>query len=156
MQQPRRIVMHCPCRNGNVLAKGLCGTGYTLQRQDEAYCGGPRELVPKRDDFRCRVPGCTTTQRGRRDLAVQHREPGNTDAAKMVMLCLTWHTKLRRTLSVEGAWPVFLGKLWREQHATGQEQSARNFGAQPAIAVARLLRYQAEENAVLHRDGVTV
>ncbi len=37
MKKPRQIVMHCPCGNAKVLAKGLCSTCYTLKRQDEEY-----------------------------------------------------------------------------------------------------------------------
>ena len=84
MLEPRQIVLHCPCGNAKVLAKGLCATCYTLKRQDEEYFGGHREEVFKRDDFRCRVPGCTTTKRGKRSIAVHHREPGNSDPGKML------------------------------------------------------------------------
>lgn len=42
----------------------MCSTSYTLERQDEAYFGGHREDVLKRDYYRCRVPGCTILNRG--------------------------------------------------------------------------------------------
>lgn len=153
MRKPRQIAMHCPCGNAKVLARGVCATCYTLKRQDDAYFGGHRELVLKRDEYRCRVPGCMTTKRGKRSVAVHHREPGNNDPAKMVTLCLACHAKVTRTLFVEGAWPEFLRKLWREQHPAGQEQSALNFAAQPEIAEARLLFNETEGVAVLHREG---
>ena len=35
----------CPCGNDKVLALGLCATCYTLERQDEEYFGGQREVV---------------------------------------------------------------------------------------------------------------
>ncbi len=88
MKKPSQIVMHCPCGAAKVLAKGLCSTYYTLKRQDEEYFGGYCEEMPKRDDHRCRVPGCTTLKRGERSVAVHHREPGNNDPAKMLALCL--------------------------------------------------------------------
>ena len=82
-------VMHCPCGQPKVLARGLCATCYTLKRQDEAYFGGHREEVLKRDGYRCRVVGCTTLKRGKRSVAVHHREPGNNDPATMITLCLS-------------------------------------------------------------------
>jgi hypothetical protein len=70
MMKPKQIVMHCPCGQPKVLAKGLCSTCYTLKRQDETYYGGRREEVLKRDDYRCSVPGCTTVKRGKRSVAL--------------------------------------------------------------------------------------
>ncbi len=92
-----QTVMHCPCGAAKVLAKGLCSTCYTLKRQDEEYFGGHREEVLKRDDYRCRVPGCTTLKRGKRSVAVHYREPGNSDPAKMLTVCLPCHARVRRT-----------------------------------------------------------
>jgi hypothetical protein len=139
MSKPRQIVMHCPCGQSKVLAKGLCQTCYTLRRQDEAYFGGHREDVLKRDDYRCRVPGCSTIKRGKRSVAVHHREPGNSDPAKMLTLCLPCHAKVTRTLFVQDDWPEFLRVLWREQHPEGHEQVALNFGALSAPATNVML-----------------
>ena len=139
MKKPRQIVMHCPCGKSKVLAKGLCQTCYTLTRQDDASFGGHREDVLKRDDYRCRVPGCSTTKRGKRSVAVHHREPGNSNPAKMLTLCLPCHAKVTRTLFVQDAWPELLRVLWREQHPEGHEQAALNFGALPAPATNAML-----------------
>jgi hypothetical protein len=127
MTKPKQIVMHCPCGNPKVHARGMCSTCYTLKRQNEAYFGGYREEVLKRDDYRCRVPGCTTTKRGKRSVAVHHRVAGNSDPAKMLTLCLPCHAKVTRTLYVQDDWPEFLRVLWREQHPDGHEQGALNF-----------------------------
>lgn len=134
MRKPKQIVMHCPCGNLKVLAKGLCATCYTLKRQDESYFGGHREQVLKRDDFRCRVPGCMTLKRGKRSVAVHHREPGNSDPAKMLTLCLAHHAMVTRTLFVQDDWPEFLRTLWREQHPRGHEQGALDFRAVGRVA----------------------
>ena len=139
MTKPRQIVMHYPCGNAKVLAKGLCPTCYTLKRQDEEYFGGHREEVLKRDDFRCRVPGCGTTKRGKRSVAVHHREPGNSDPTKMLTLCLPCHAKVTRTLCVQDDWPQFLRVLWREQHPEGHEQSALDFATKVPQATNVLL-----------------
>lgn len=127
MTKPKQIVMHCPCGRAKVLAKGLCSTCYTLKRQDEVYYGGRREEVLKRDDYRCSVPECTTVKRGKRSVAVHHREPGNSDPTKMLTLCLSCHAKVTRTFHLQDDWPEFLRVLWREQHPDGHEQSALNF-----------------------------
>ena len=127
MRKPRQIVMHCPCGNAKVLAKGLCATCYTLKRQDEDYFGGHREEVLKRDNYRCRVPGCITVKRGKRSVAVHHRAPGNSNPAMMLTLCLACHAKVTRTLYLQDNWPEFLRVLWREQHPDCHEQSALDF-----------------------------
>ena len=137
MTKPKQIVMHCPCGRAKVLAKGLCSTSYTLKRQDEAYCGGHREDVLRRDDYRCRVPGCTALKRGKRSVAVHHREPGESDPVKMLTLCLSCHAKVTRTFHLQDDWPEFLRVLWREQHPDGHEQGTLNFNVflPPALRV---------------------
>ena len=143
--KPRQTVMHCPCGNAKVLAKGLCATCYALKRQDEEYFGGHREEVLKRDGYRCRVPGCSTVKRGKRSIAVHHREPGNSNPAKMLTLCLACHAKVTSTLFVEADWPDFLRVLWREQHPAGHEQSALNF-ASPEPASRKQLPFKEFES----------
>jgi hypothetical protein len=60
-------------------------------------------------------------------VAVHHREPGNSDPAKMRTLCLSCHAKVSRTFYLQEDWPEFLRVLWREQHPEGHEQEALNF-----------------------------
>lgn len=124
----------CPCGNDKVLALGLCATCYTLKRQDEEYFGGQREVVLTRDGYRCAVPGCTTLKRGKRSVAVHHREPGNSDPAKMITLCLPCHAKVSRTLYLQDDWPQLLRTLWREQHPDGHEQRALDFNTTMPLA----------------------
>lgn len=83
----------------------------------------------KRDEYRCRVPDCTTVKRGKRSVAVHHRKPGISDPAKMITLCLGCHAKVTRTLYLDSHWTELLRVLWREQHPTGQEQGALTFTA---------------------------
>lgn len=106
--------------------------GTALAKKRGVY--GHREDVLKRDDYPCRVPGCSTIKRGERSVAVHHREPGNSDPAKMLTLCLSCHAKVTRTLFVRDDLPEFLRVLWREQHPEGHEQVALNFGALSAPA----------------------
>lgn len=93
----------------------------------------------KREDYRCCVPGCITTKRGKRSVAVHHREPGNSDPGKMLTLCLGCHAKVTRTNYVQDDWPEFLRVLWREQHPDGQEQHSLQFIVNtPALKKLRL------------------
>ena len=119
--------MCCPCGSEKVLALGLCGTCYTLKRQDEEYYGGHREEVIARDGNRCAIPECTTLKRGKRSLAVHHRVPGKSEPKLMITLCLACHAKVTRTRHLQKAWPPLLRVLWREQHPKGHEQTALNF-----------------------------
>jgi hypothetical protein len=130
VRRPNQIFMHCPCGKSQILAKGLCSTCYSLKRQDVEYFDGHREEVLRRDDYRCRVPGCLTIKRGKRSVAVHHRQPGNSDPAMMITLCLPCHAKISRTRYVSDDWPEFLRVLWREQHPRGHEQTSLDFSIQ--------------------------
>jgi len=152
MKKPVQRVMHCPCGNPEILAKGMCPTCYTLKRQDEEYFGGHREEVLKRDDYRCRVPGCTTLKRGKRSIAVHHRQPGNSDPGKMITLCLPCHAKVTRTLYVRDDWPKFLRLLWREQHPDGHEQTSLDFLSRRPVP-KRVPLFQHQENGHETRDS---
>ena len=134
MATTRQRSMCCPCGNERILARGLCATCYTLRRQDAEYFGGHREEVLARDEYRCRVPNCTTVKRGKRSLAVHHRVPGNNDPKLMLTLCLACHAKVTRTQVVQAQWHPFLRQLWREQHPDGHEQTALEFGKEGPAA----------------------
>ncbi len=110
---------------------GLCATCYTLKRQDEEYFGGHREAVLARDGNRCRIPGCTNLKRGKRSLAVYHREPGNNNPDLMITLCLEHHAMVTRTQMLRKEWPELLRILWREQHPEGHKQTILNFAVKP-------------------------
>jgi hypothetical protein len=129
----------CPCGSDKILALGLCGTCYTLKRQDEEYFGGQREEVLARDGNRCAVPGCTTLKRGKRSIAVHHRKPGNSDPKLMITLCLACHAKVTRTLYLQREWPPLLRVLWREQHPRAHEQIAIDFAEKRTPAKETLL-----------------
>ena len=113
---------------------GLCSACYRRKSWDKSYFGGHQEEVLKRDDYRCRIPGCLTLKRGKRSVAVHHRQPGNSDPAQMLTLCLACHAKVTRTLHLQRHWPELLRVLWREQHPDGHEQASLNFVAQSPIA----------------------
>jgi 5-methylcytosine-specific restriction endonuclease McrA len=115
----------CPCGNPKVLARGLCPTCYTLKRQDEAYFGGLREEVLKRDKYRCRA--CGAPGHSKRSIVVHHRAPGISEMDKMISLCPACHAKVERTQVVLSEMDPLLLALWREKHPDGQEQIMLNF-----------------------------
>ena len=108
-----------------MVALGLCGTCYTLKRQDDEYFGGLREAVLDRDGRRCRV--CDAPGGRKRSLAVHHRVPGSSELHLMITLCLACHAQVTRTAVLCAAWPDLLRVLWREQHPTAHEQLPLDF-----------------------------
>jgi hypothetical protein len=119
--------LHCPCGRAKILARGLCATCYTLQRQDRAYFGGLREKILTRDGHRCR--GCGAAGRGKRTLAVHHRRPGVSTLASLITLCPGCHARVSRTCVLRNDWPELLRLLWREQHPHAHEQGRLDFAA---------------------------
>jgi hypothetical protein len=117
--------LHCPCGRMKILAHGLCGTCYTLKRQDKAYFGGLREAVLERDGYRCRV--CDRAARGKGTVVVHHRRPGISLLPLMITLCPGCHARVHRTQAVLSVMPPLLLQLWREQHPHGHEQIALSF-----------------------------
>ena len=125
MTRAMQRALHCPCGRMDVLANGLCGTCYSLRRQDEEYFGGLREDVLERDGHRCRV--CDRVAHGKRSVAVHHRVPRKSALQLMITLCPGCHAKVHRTRAVLALMPPLLLQLWREQHPKGHEQIALNF-----------------------------
>ena len=126
----------CPCGRTDIIALGLCGTCYTLKRQDEAYFGGLREQVLERDGRRCRI--CGRPAKGKRSIAVHHRKPGVSTMESMITLCLAHHAMVTRTQMLCKEWPKLLRTLWREQHPDAHEQTPLDFATKktPVISVS--------------------
>jgi 5-methylcytosine-specific restriction endonuclease McrA len=125
-------VMHCPCGNAKIHARGMCATCYALRRQDQKHFGGLREAVLERDDYRCRV--CDASGRDKRSIIVHHRVPERSKLNSMLSLCPACHAKVHRTNAVLSLMPPLLLELWREQHPKGHEQIQLDFRSkrQPA------------------------
>ena len=100
MKRTKQRSLYCSCGKSEIVACGLCGTCYTLKRQDEEYFGGLREVVLDRDDRHCRV--CDVPGGRKRSLAVHHRVPGRSELHLMITLCLSCHAKVSRTTSLCG------------------------------------------------------
>ena len=99
---------------------GLCATCYTLKRQDDEYYGGHREEVLARDGYRCRIPGCSRGGTTKRTLAVHHREPGNSDPALMITLCLAHHAMVTRTWLFNDVHDCWLSPFKTVQNVSGR------------------------------------
>ncbi len=125
MKKQAQRSMHCRCGRSKIVARGLCGTCYTLRRQDEEHFGGMREAVLERDGYRCRV--CDASGRGKRSITVHHRVPGRSVMSLMLSLCPGCHAKVHRTKAMLSAMPPLLLVLWREQHPKGHEQVQLDF-----------------------------
>jgi len=129
--------LYCGCGADTILAQGLCATCYTLRRQDEAYFGGLREMVLKRDGYTCRV--CDAPGRQKRSITVHHRTPGKSVLHLMISLCPACHAKVERTKVVRSRMPALLLELWREKHPEGHEQTMLDFGPRDTLTVAQRL-----------------
>ena len=130
MKKQAQRSMHCRCGRSKIVAHGLCGTCYTLRRQDEEHFGGLREAVLERDGYRCRV--CDASGRGKRSITVHHRVPGRSVRSLMLSLCPGCHARVHRTKAMLSAMPPLLLVLWREQHPKGHEQGQLDFHIQEA------------------------
>ena len=122
--------MHCRCGRAKTIARGLCGTCYTLKRQDEEHFGGLREQVLERDGYRCRV--CAALPEVDRlcvgqPPSVHHRMTGISKLQLMITLCAGHHAMVTRTLCLDKGWPPLLALLWREQHPQAHEQLQLSF-----------------------------
>ena len=73
------------------------------------WFAGLRELILKRDRFKCRVCGV-----GRR-LVVHHRDERNAKSW-LITLCIRCHVRLHRSRRLRYWVPEALLGLWREQH----------------------------------------
>ena len=134
MAKQMQRVLHCPCGRQKILAQGLCGSCYSLKRQDAEYFGGLREAVLERDGYRCRV--CDAPGRNKREIIVHHRVPGKSVLPLMIALCPGCHAKVHRTRAVLAKWPRLLLDLWREQHPRGHEQTFLEFQVRAKAAEA--------------------
>jgi len=145
--------LYCSCGREQLKAGGLCGTCYSLKRQDEEYFGGLREAVLDRDGRRCRV--CDAPGGRKRSLAVHHRMPGRSELNLMITLCLACHAKVTRTTALSVYWPELLRILWREQHPLAHEQLPLDFTIRrPPPQPVRLIPEQAALTD--HGNGATV
>jgi hypothetical protein len=96
-----------------VLARGLCGTCYTLKRQDEEHFGDLRE---QSWSWMATAAGYATLRAGANyPSSCHHRVPGRSVLKLKLSLCSACHTKVHRTKAVLLAKLPLLLEAWREQ-----------------------------------------
>ena len=149
MKRTKQRSLYCSCGKAKIVARGLCGSCYTMKRQDVEYFGGLRETVLDRDNRRCRV--CDVPGGRKRSLAVHHRIRGRSELHLLITLCLGCHAKVTRTASLCADWPELLRVLWREQHPDAHEQLPLDFKVVRAPALPVDLDF--EESTLLNHGN---
>jgi hypothetical protein len=119
----------CACGRKRVELKvlGCCRLCYQRHYHSVRWFGGLRELILKRDRFRCRVCGV-----GRR-LVVHHRDERNAKSL-LITLCIRCHVRLHRSRRLRYWVPESLLGLWRELHPAVPLQLQLPFAANSDIA----------------------
>jgi hypothetical protein len=107
----KQLSLLCMCGRRPVQLKvlGCCRLCYQGRYHSLRWFGGLRELILKRDRFRCRVCGV-----GRR-LVVHHRDERNAKPL-LITLCIRCHVRLHRSRRLRHWVPEALLGLWRELH----------------------------------------
>ena len=94
----RQRVLFCHCGQFTLYAAGKCLRCYSRDKRNERHYAGLREVVLKRDGYRCRTCPFTPTAEGeRRLLVVHHRQPGVSELPRMLTLCAACHARVVRT-----------------------------------------------------------
>jgi len=110
-EQSAQLGLLCPCgrRPVELKARGCCRLCYNGRYHSLRWFGGLRELVLKRDRFRCRACGAA------RRLVVHHRD-GHNVKPLLITLCIRCHVRLHHSLHLRRWVPEALLGLWRELH----------------------------------------
>ena len=106
-----QLELLCACgrRPVELKAPGCCRLCYQRRYHSLRWFGGLREMILKRDRFKCRVCGV-----GRR-LVVHHRAERN-EKTLLITLCIRCHVRLHRSGRLRYWVPEALLGLWRELH----------------------------------------
>ena len=101
----------CPCgrRPIELRSRGCCRLCYYRRYRSLRWFGGLRELILKRDRFRCCACGAA------RRLVVHHRDGRNVKPL-LITLCIRCHVRLHHSLHLRHWVPDALLGLWRELH----------------------------------------
>jgi hypothetical protein len=106
-----QLALFCACgrRAPELRGLGCCRPCYYRRYRSWRFFGGLREVVLKRDRFRCRVCDSVVS------LVVHHRSEDN-HKRRLITLCIGCHTRVHRYRALRLWMPTVLLKLWREQH----------------------------------------
>jgi hypothetical protein len=130
----------CACGRRPVELKvlGCCRLCYQRHYHSVRWFGGLRELILKRDRFKCRVCGV-----GRR-LVVHHRDERNAKSL-LITLCIRCHVRLHRSRRLRYWVPEALLGLWRELYPAVPLQLQLPFAASSDIPVGPSRLREVEE-----------
>jgi hypothetical protein len=101
----------CACGRRPIELRGLrcCRLCYYRQYDSRRWFGGLRDLILKRDRFRCRACGSA------RRLVVHHRYERNASSL-LITLCIRCHVRLHHSRRFRSWVPEALLGLWNELH----------------------------------------
>jgi hypothetical protein len=124
------LLCECGRRPIELKGPGCCRLCYYRRYHSLRWFGGLRELVLKRDRFRCRACGAA------RRLVVHHRD-GHNAKPLLVTLCIRCHVRLHHSLRLRRWVPEALLGLWRELHPGAPLQLQLPFVMRIAMADIR-------------------
>ena len=140
------LLCRCGRRPVELKVLGCCRLCYQRRYHSSRWFGGLRELILKRDRFKCRVCGV-----GRR-LVVHHRDERNA-RSWLITLCIRCHVRLHRSRRLRYWVPEVLLGLWRELHPSAPLQLQLPFAVTSDIPTRPLrLREGPEPSLDLHAD----
>jgi hypothetical protein len=106
---------------------GCCRLCYCRRYRSLRFFGGLREVVLKRDRFRCRACGASAR------LVVHHRS-GDNQKCRLITLCIGCHVRVHRYRALRSWVPEVLLKLWRERHPHEPVQLQLLFGVKRQVS----------------------
>jgi len=100
---------------------GCCRLCYGRRYRSLRFFGGLREMILKRDRFRCRACGASAR------LVVHHRSDDN-QKRRLITLCIGCHARVHLYRALRSCVPEVVVKLWRERHPGEPVQLQLLFG----------------------------
>jgi hypothetical protein len=127
--EPAQLALFCGCGRRPVELKepGCCRLCYCRRYRSLRFFGGLREVVLKRDRFRCRACGASAR------LVVHHRGDEN-QKRRLITLCIGCHVRVHRYRELRSWVPEVLLKLWREKHPREPVQLQLLFGVKRPVS----------------------
>jgi hypothetical protein len=118
--EPAQLDLFCRCgrRSVELGRQGCCRLCYGRRYRSSRFFGGLREMILKRDRFRCRACSASTG-------LVVHHHNGVNQMCRLITLCIGCHTRVHRFRTLQSWVPVILLKLWSERHP--RERFSFNF-----------------------------
>jgi hypothetical protein len=128
--------MFCGCGRRPVELKEphCCRLSYGRRYRSLRFFGGLREVVLKRDRFRCRACGASAR------LVVHHRS-GDNQKRRLITLCVGCHTRVHRYRALRSWVPEVLVN-WKERHPSEPVQLQLPFGIRHRVSRSVALHHK--------------